>query len=154
MHPQPTLIGFYRVSKFLLVLEAFNGVAWVIRMLILTLAQSNNGYQLINSLMILHFAIPTTLQNVVQQTRNNNSVLWWTFFPFFIGFGGDFGTLMEIVKDFPMNDGFKVYLLVSSIIDMLLTLSAIAVYTWYFVYPKVDGLPKDTISKYKYLNNY
>lgn len=153
MHPQPTLKRFYKWSNVILTLEALNGISWVVQMLILKFAESTGEYRLINTLMLFHFAVPVALQGVVQQTRNRNTVLWWSLFSFFIGFGSDFEAFAEILKELPRTILWSwVYILVSSVVNLVLSLTSIVLYVWYFVLFPAKDLPTDVINRFEYLH--
>lgn len=143
-HPQSRLYWFYALAYVLLGLEALNAVYWIVEMSVLMALQTGGAsYRLVNSLMLFHLGIPVALQTVVTQMRNNNGVLWWTFFSFFVGFGSDLQTVLELFihADRTTVPGAWMTLVVHSCVNMTLTTCAILLYSYWFV-PQRSGIPQ------------
>jgi len=100
-HPQPDLIPFYYWTNVFFYIEAIFVLVWIAQMLVYEFAIEGLAaiqYISANGDLLFHLATPTAMQGVAQQWRNNNSVLWWHFFIFFLGFGGDFRSLIFITS--------------------------------------------------------
>lgn len=146
-HPQYKLRKFYIQSTAHLFVEAVIAFAWTVEMVVINLVLSTGdgaAYRIANVTMLFHLGVPIAMGGILQQVRNNNSVLWWTFFIFFMGLAGDIQTIIELSKHVPRhisNWAWNV-LMVQASINLVSTTVGIAIYTYWFVLARPKGIPQ------------
>jgi len=100
-HPQPDLIPFYYWTNVYFYIESVFWLVWVAQMLTYEFALEGTAsaqYIATNGALLFHLGTPIAMVGVAQQWRNNNSVLWWVIFIFFMGLAGDFRSLVFVVS--------------------------------------------------------
>lgn len=148
-HPQYGLGTFYIGATVYLSFEVIIIIIWFVQMFLfqflLPTGAATEQYRTVNSLMIFHLGVPITMQNVVQQTKNDNSVLWWTLFPFLLGLGGDFQTLLQLCLENVTKTTLWAYrfALALSIINFSFTVFGICWYIVWFILIRPKGIPTD-----------
>lgn len=145
-HPQPSLRTFYVGARRYFVLETLSAVLWIAEMFAFKFGIGflpGAQYRLSNTLMLFHLGAPLAMQNVVQQTRNNNSVYWWVFFVFFIGFAGDLESVMEVASGRLTRNVLWAWILylVLACYNLMLTSFAIVWFTYWFYFSNAEDIP-------------
>jgi hypothetical protein len=145
-HPQPSLRTFYRGARVYFILETISAVFWIAQMFAFKFGIARligAQYRLSNVLMLFHLGAPLAMQNVVQQTRNNNSVYWWIFIVFFVGFCGDLESLMEAASSNLTRNvlwAWVLYLILAAY-NLCLTCFAISWFTYWFYFSHAPDIP-------------
>ena len=137
---QYRLRPFYIGAYVLLVLEGIMTLVWIAQMFTFKFHPNLNiltgaPYRLVNTIFLFHLGTPIALTGIVQQVANRNSVLWWTFFAFLMGFFGDLETMLEIsvenVPYIPSIGWAWRFVLAQAIINFCLSAFSIA---WYLIW--------------------